>query len=166
MKLITRLFFLFVTSNAIVGCPFSRTGPPHLEGPGPSDQITTRLAAAAEVSGPMRVECTGPSDAIAALGGLCTGSPGAGWLTDAVGDMSYFIGGPDGSPKIIVLGYFDANAPSRDHAADIRYSAYLLADSNAWNGEGGYWYAALILSQWSNATPLVGEIATNLAEYR
>lgn len=163
---LSRGAFAALVAVRLLGCGYA-SGPPRIEGPGPSDDVATRVAYSGEVSTPSRFDCAGPTDEIAALGAICGTAPRPVLaVADTVGDLSFVVGDTGGGPKILVMGYFDPGVTSSDHRADIRYSAYFLADSHPIGHEDMEWYVAATLAEWTRAIPLVGEIATEVAEYQ
>lgn len=147
----------------VAGCVYSPAFE-HEPGPGPSDDISTSVAPEGTSGSPSTVSCDGPEDELALLGSLCGSSQPSPTWNGHVGDQSIAFRGTDGGAALLVLGYHTQELPDgeRDHAADIRYAAYLVLDP-PWDDTNHWESTRRLMRAWPEGEALTGEVVTERA---
>lgn len=156
---------LALASLALGLCCCNDTGVewPGEYGPGPSPDIVPRVLTEVEYEASPDMVCTGPADEVAALGALCARATSNAIQALNAGDLSFAIPGEPASEapfSIVVFGYL-TDPGVFDHAADIRYAAYLVPSPDAYVLSIAWREAAF--TTWPEAEALVGTIETVVA---
>lgn len=136
----------------------------YVAGPGPSSDITTSQLDRATLYAHVPVTtCTGPADEVAMLGSLCTRVGSNDVPTLHAGDLSLTIRADSGhevmSPyTVVIFGYYGDGVVTSDHAADIRYAAFLVPSPSP-SITGTEWDHQAF-AHWEQGDPLTGSIQT------
>lgn len=136
----------------------------YVAGPGPSNDIATSPLDRATLYGQVPVTtCVGPADEVAMLGSLCTRIGSNEVPTLHAGDLSLTIRADGGYEAmapyaVVIFGYYGDGVVTSDHAADIRYAAFLVPAPSP-SVTGSEWDHQAY-ARWQQGDPLTGAIRT------
>lgn len=152
-----RICRVAVVSLIIVGCADSDV----IYSP-PVNPAISNIEGIGMATLPLRVDCEGPAEDLAVLGGICgnrTDNLGW-WKTDAPAGMALWIG-PQSGPLILLYNWLGYEPDYRKNVAgEVQYSAYVLREGAP---ESGF---SSTLNAWDRAESVTnGDVITYWARF-